>query len=199
MEPTSSCSMSRAKFCFFQEHVVFCFLQELPITSFDFMRIKTIFCPYSVLNMNSILNLDSMWREISHLCEDVPMFPFHPTVLYIVEAPSLQEIEPRECSICLDSFQIETICHPAHDCCSSFCNEVLIHYLYSHLTLLQCMTSYINGKIDEAQSYEIPCPAIKCGWKLILREVEPLLDPIYKSKRELLSLTLTLASMQDFR
>lgn len=166
---------------------------------FRFRLNKEYFCPYSVSTMSSILNLDSMWREISHLCEDVSMFPFHPTLLYIVEAPSLQEIEPRECSICLDSFQVESICHLAHDCYSSFCNEVLMHYLTLHLTLLQCMKSYINGKIDEAQSYEIYCPAIKCGWKLILREIESLLDPIYKSKREIVSLTLTLASMQDFR
>ncbi len=55
-------------------------------------------------------------------------FDLHVQEFSIINAPPLEEIEPRECSICNETTNIESLFDSCHTCCSKFCKEVRIVY-----------------------------------------------------------------------
>lgn len=51
-------------------------------------------------------------------------FDLHVPFLDIIKAPPLEDLDPKECSICGDTSQIESIFDSIHPCSSKFCKQV---------------------------------------------------------------------------
>lgn len=146
-------------------------------------------------NMHSI-----SWENFNDQIDFPTSFDLHVPYLEILNAPPLEEIEPKECSICQELTQVEAMFDSIHPCCSNFCKEVTVVTFIKSLTFFnKCMTNYIRTKIDDGTSYEFKCPAVECGIILMEEELHNVLDETYRAKRHALSLKLALSSMQDFR